>query len=394
MLYLAYFIDAPVPNVRAETIQALQTLSALVDLRSDARATVFAGPVNIGRQTWLDQYGLPDNPRLDIRPFYPLPDQRVDRRRILDDLFRQHDGPNLAMSRGEAGTSLASVLPPNVPFILEMHRPNMATMDPPGWRAFARPSRAIRYLRARRLERFALRRADAVAWLTPGVRDTLTKRYRYRPDNEAVLFSGVSLLKAPQDRPRPDDPDAFDVIYVGKLAERKGLAVLIQALAALGNGRACIVGGSDTEVATYRGLADSLGLGPDRIVFTGRVDPADLGRWYQRARVGVCPLPGSGCPIAKHYTSPMKVLEMMARGLPIVASDLPSTRDILTDGENALLVPPDSPDALAEAIRRLLDDPGLGGQLSQRALDEVEHYAWPRRAERLLGIVDRMLASR
>jgi glycosyltransferase involved in cell wall biosynthesis len=90
----------------------------------------------------------------------------------------------------------------------------------------------------------------------------------------------------------------------------------------------------------------------------------------------------------------MKVLEMMARGLPIVASDLPSTRDILTDGENALLVPPDSPDALAEAIRRLLDDPGLGGQLSQRALDEVEHYAWPRRAERLLGIVDRMLASR
>jgi glycosyltransferase involved in cell wall biosynthesis len=94
-------------------------------------------------------------------------------------------------------------------------------------------------------------------------------------------------------------------------------------------------------------------------------------------------LPSTQSLAYAQYTSPLKLFEYMASGRPIVASDLPVLREILSDGENALLCPPDSVEAFTAAIRRLRDEPGLGARLAEQAWRDVQTYSWDERARRV-----------
>jgi glycosyltransferase involved in cell wall biosynthesis len=89
----------------------------------------------------------------------------------------------------------------------------------------------------------------------------------------------------------------------------------------------------------------------------------------------------------------LKLFEYMASGRPIVASDLPSIREVLTDDHNALLVEPGNPQALTAAIRRLKADPGLGERLTRQALDDVRQYTWERRAAKLESLFTQVLEA-
>jgi glycosyltransferase involved in cell wall biosynthesis len=84
----------------------------------------------------------------------------------------------------------------------------------------------------------------------------------------------------------------------------------------------------------------------------------------------------------------LKLFEYMAAGVPVVAADLPSFREILSDGETALLVPPEDPEALAGGIRRLLDDPSLARKIRANALERVRHYSWQERARRIIPVLE------
>jgi glycosyltransferase involved in cell wall biosynthesis len=76
----------------------------------------------------------------------------------------------------------------------------------------------------------------------------------------------------------------------------------------------------------------------------------------------------------------------MAAGRPIVASDLPSSREVLRDGESALLVPPGDATALAAAVRRVLSDRELAARLAHAAWDEAPQYSWDARARKLRAL--------
>jgi len=88
-------------------------------------------------------------------------------------------------------------------------------------------------------------------------------------------------------------------------------------------------------------------------------------------------------PISREYTSPLKLFEYMAAGRPIVASDLPSLREVLSHSHNAWLVPPDDPAALAGALCTVRDDPALGSRLAAQASADIAAYTWDGRARRL-----------
>ena len=92
--------------------------------------------------------------------------------------------------------------------------------------------------------------------------------------------------------------------------------------------------------------------------------------------------------------NPVKILEYMACGKPIVAADLPVVREILTDGEDALLYKVKKPSRLADALIRLADDADLQRRLGENAFRKArEQFSWRRAQEALLGLYEGLLST-
>ena len=157
--------------------------------------------------------------------------------------------------------------------------------------------------------------------------------------------------------------------------------------------RGFIVGGhaKEPDLGRLKALASSLGIS-DRVTFTGLVEPGRVADLLRQADVVALPNPPSA--ISTRFTSPLKLFEYMAAGRPIVASDLPSVREVLHHDVDALLVTPGDPAAMAAAIERLLADPALATRLADAALSAVPAYSWDRRAERLEALFEEMRSLR
>ena len=130
-----------------------------------------------------------------------------------------------------------------------------------------------------------------------------------------------------------------------------------------------IVGDGETG-AGVRELVGQLGLSNVRFVGTQLGD--DLLRWYRWADVFVLPSEKEGMPLV--------MLEAMAVGLPIVATDVLGSRETL--GTTGVLAAPD-PQSLARALDRVAGDPQLRAELSRRSLLKAQEYSWPRLIARL-----------
>jgi glycosyltransferase involved in cell wall biosynthesis len=179
--------------------------------------------------------------------------------------------------------------------------------------------------------------------------------------------------------------------YVGRfhtLGMSKGLDTLVEAAVLLREQDAeivlCFVGGPKESFSVFQRLAHQHGLPIDRLILVDRV-PLLKVPLYMRA-FDVCAMPFPRTEHYAYYMSPLKMFEYMASGTPIVATDLPSMREILRDGESAVLVEPDSSEALAQGIRRVLDDPALAGRIGEQARMDVWRYDWHRRAKSIIGL--------
>jgi glycosyltransferase involved in cell wall biosynthesis len=182
------------------------------------------------------------------------------------------------------------------------------------------------------------------------------------------------------------DKDQRLVVYTGHLYGWKGVEVLAEAIAMLKPAvYGLLVGGTPADLERMQVLLAARQWTTVRLV--GLVPP-NVVPLYQVA-ADVLALPNSArAEISRSYTSPLKLFEYMAAGRPIVASDLPSLREILQDGENALLVAPDDAGALAQGIGQILADEDLGLRLARKAKDQVRAYTWTVRAEKVLGFVN------
>jgi glycosyltransferase involved in cell wall biosynthesis len=132
----------------------------------------------------------------------------------------------------------------------------------------------------------------------------------------------------------------------------------------------------------------------DRVTLTGILPPAHVVPFLLSGRVGVCPLKRGVDSVSDKFTSPMKLLQMMSLGMPIVASDMEPVRALVTAGQEALLVPPNDPRALAAAIGRLLDRPEEATRLGAMAQHRAEAFTWAQRARKLEGFLQALLQTR
>jgi glycosyltransferase involved in cell wall biosynthesis len=188
------------------------------------------------------------------------------------------------------------------------------------------------------------------------------------------------------------DTDLFTIGYAGHLYPWKGVDLVIEAVAAVTDTRALIVGGHEREpdLARVKALAVQLDCA-SRVRFTGLVPPSAVAA--QLAECGVLVLPNPASALSSEFTSPLKLFEYMASGRPIVASDLPSIREVLRHEENALLVAAGDPQALVAGIERVRKDPSLGDRLARQAREDVRQFTWARRAERLETLFQEVIES-
>ena len=171
------------------------------------------------------------------------------------------------------------------------------------------------------------------------------------------------------------------LLSVGRVVYQKGLDLGLRALAELKDlpWEWCIAG-DGPQVSALRSLARELSIA-ERVTFLGWQAPEELAKSYQSASLFLFP--------SRHEGMPNAVLEAMASGLPVVATEIAGNDELVLDGETGRLVPTEDPDALRESLRGMLSDPRLCERMGHAARCRVEQrYLWvdvARQYETILG---------
>jgi glycosyltransferase involved in cell wall biosynthesis len=182
--------------------------------------------------------------------------------------------------------------------------------------------------------------------------------------------------------------DAPTILYVGRLVERKGVTYLIDAAAMLPPGlpvRVIIIG-DGPERPALEAQAKARGV-TDRVEFRGWVTPGQLDEAYASATAFALP-----AVVDKRGDTEglgMVLMEAMSYRVPVVTTALGGITDIVEDGKTGLLVPPNDAEALAAALRRLLEDHEFAARLGGSGQWAVEHrFSWKRIIDQFAAVYD------
>ena len=239
------------------------------------------------------------------------------------------------------------------------------------------------------LERTFIRRITGLLCLQEPQADLFR---RYFP-NKPVLATPPGLRSLQFVEPRKLFENR-SVIYVGSFQAKKGVEMLVRAVASLNHSeiRLKLIGGrSEAEMAYLRALvaeSDLFSVTETR----AWLDHGRLGGEMAGASVGVLPLSDSF--YNRYLTAPSKLFDYLSSGLPIIASDLPSIRAFLRHGRGCLLVPPGNVQALAAAMGRLLGSWELFEQQARLARRAAVSYQWRAQAGRMLEAMERTARTR
>lgn len=241
----------------------------------------------------------------------------------------------------------------------------------------------------RTLLRWLLRHVDGLIVITQALQ-MYYEQFRIASDKILTAPDGVDGRRLRQQVPTKEAAriqlglpvDAPIVCYTGHLFRWKGVYTLAEAMCYLPeNYWLYIVGGmADDRRALQQFIAEQQ---LPRIVLTGHVPYSMVPHYLAAADVLV--LPNSATEsISRDCTSPLKLFEYMAAQRPIVASNLPSLREVLRHDENAWLVSPDDTSALAGGIQRVMNDSSLQMRLIERAYIDVQTFTWGNRARNIV----------
>lgn len=296
-------------------------------------------------------------------------------RRRLRELF-QCEGTDLVHVHGGLNPTLGLVAPLAA---ADLDLPVVATFH--SWFARSALCRVFRGLLQRQLDRHAA----AVAVSQP----VIEAHSRYFDADWEIIPNGVDtdFFRADLRSEAPTSPGTDlprcdpSLLFLGRLDPRNGLDTVLAAMPRIleRQPRARLtVAGDGPLRRVYERLARPLG---PAVKFIGRVN-GDRPEHYGKADLYLCPTTKASFGIT--------LLEAMACGTPMVVSDIIGFRELVDGGTEAVLVPKDRPAAWAETVLELVADPGRLEEMGAAGRRKAEAYAWPRIAERVMGVYRRV----
>ena len=239
-----------------------------------------------------------------------------------------------------------------------------------------------------RIIKHILKKCKGVIVITQGLKNFYKERsaeeekIMVAPDSVDMEKFDVEIEKSEAREALRLRKDKNLIIYTGHLYDWKGAGILIDTIQFLSNDEIIVfVGGTENDVQRFREKNKE----KKNVIIVGQRPHSEIPYYLKAADVLILPNT-SGSDISEKYTSPMKLFEYMASKRPIVASDLPSIREILNE-ENAFLVEPNNPEELAEGIKKALYDKKLAERISKQAFLDVQGRTWKRRAENILEFI-------
>ena len=310
-----------------------------------------------------------DDPAADPDPFYrelDVPSTRLVSRRDLEPglprrLAQAVRGADLVHTH-LVHADVYGALVPGVPLVSTKHNPDPFRTGP-----------------FRFVERALAMRTRRVIAISEAVRRFNVEQVGLPAGKVEVVHYGLDELPAPwaENPPLPFGDDARVLLCIARLVPQKGVDVAVRALPAIRAahpGAVLVVLGEGPERASLAG---------DGVYLPGRV--GDVASLYRRAEVVVHPVRWEGFGLA--------LLEAMLAAKPVVATSVSAAPEIAVDGETALLVPPDEPDALAAAVVSLLDDPARAEALGRAGLERAHaEFSVARMADRTIAVYERALS--
>nr|WP_237560533.1 glycosyltransferase family 4 protein [Halapricum salinum] len=231
------------------------------------------------------------------------------------------------------------------------------------------------------------RSIDGIVCITHSLKQFDQREYGVPTEKCFVAPDGVDLeqydsITKSEARDRLGIPaDEKVVMYTGHLYPSKGVQTLVKAAPDI-EATVYIVGGFDTDIERIKQRVGE----PSNVVFTGFVEPGSIPLYQVAADVLIAPYTTE----ARDSLSPLKLFEYMAAKRPIVASDLDILGEVLTDGHNSLLVPPESPPELAQNVNKLFSEESLYESLVENASSEVRQYTWEQRAKNIISFIQQL----
>jgi glycosyltransferase involved in cell wall biosynthesis len=213
------------------------------------------------------------------------------------------------------------------------------------------------------------------------------------PPKKSVLVRNVPILAdLPSSSDAPFAQRPRNVVYIGGLAPLNGVEQMVRAYdripAAAGIG--FIMGGKFDSPDTEHRVSALPGM--RRVTFLGWVDRERVPGLLADARAGLVLYQPSPNVLG---AEPNKFFEVMAAGLPLIASDLPHWREFIELHGCGVVVPPGDTDAIAAAIRKLIDEPSVAEAMGRRGRELVRtSYNWEREKATLLSLYERVLGER
>ena len=239
------------------------------------------------------------------------------------------------------------------------------------------------------LHKRVFKKSKAIIVITNSLKESLVKN-GINKNKILVASDGVDLDKFDINMPREEARKKLNLpldkkiaLYTGHLYKWKGAQVLADASKLLDEDIIVIfVGGTEKDKKEFREKNKEL----NNVLILGHKPYSDIPYYLKASDVLI--LPNSGkTKISKKWTSPMKMFEYMASQRPVIASDLPSIREILNEN-NAILVKADSPKALSQEIKQALKNQVFSDKISIQAYQDVQKYSWVKRSKKIINFLN------